>query len=369
MLHLLLRLERCLWHVRHLVHERGTVGGSSSHQSILLRGGDLLLLCRLLGGFLLQLRTGPHGDSADPWVVEGRPRRAALVPTLAAVLVLAIAAGGAALGTSGGGLGRGRCRGGAALGSSGDEHRRGCWGQVGLVGSELLKEQIVAHVVEGRERSGLLEQGHHVAVLLVEAAQDIQNQGAVLDDLTQVPKIICHLLHALTVIGDREIALLEEAKLGVELKRASFTVAAELLIDAQPGDPRGVIPNADRLHQIGVEGAEKPRADHGVHASPSRGGRGGVEEDMIIEGIAFQSEEHQISPPVVVGGEGFQDNRHECSDVLDGGCLGVKVGDGGSLKDGIGIAVDVVVHRWWRLRAASSRSAAAAAAMRSRRGI
>jgi len=162
--------------------------------------------------------------------------------------------------------------------------------------------------------------------------------------------------------------LLEEAKLGVELKRASFTVAAELLIDAQPGDPRGVIPNADRLHQIGVEGAEKPRADHGVHASPSRGGRGGV-EDMIIEGIAFQSEEHQILPPVVVGGEGFQDNRHECSDVLDGGCLGVKVGDGGSLKDGIGIAVDVVVHRWWRLRAASSRSAAAAAAMRSRRGI
>jgi len=61
---------------------------------------------------------------------------------------------------------------------------------------------------------------------------------------------------------------------------------------------------------------------------------------VVVEGVAFQGEEHKVAPPVVVGGEGLEDDRHQGADVLDGGSLGVEVGDGGSLEEGVRIAVD-----------------------------
>jgi hypothetical protein len=44
---------------------------------------------------------------------------------------------------------------------------------------------------------------------------------------------------------------------------------------------------------------------------------------MVGEGVAFQCEEHKITPAIVVGGEGVRNNGHKGVDVLDTRGLGM----------------------------------------------
>ena len=66
--------------------------------------------------------------------------------------------------------------------------------------------------------------------------------------------------------------MLKEAKLGIELERVSLAVPTEHIFSAKPGEPSRVHEHEDRLHQVGIEGAKQPGADHGVHKAPGRGG-------------------------------------------------------------------------------------------------
>ena len=95
-----------------------------------------------------------------------------------------------------------------------------------------------------------------MAVPFVQATQNVQHQRVIMYDLAWVAKIIRHVLHALAVVRDGEIALLEEVKLSIELERASLTVPSEQIFNAKPGEPGRVGAHADRLNQVVVESAE-----------------------------------------------------------------------------------------------------------------
>lgn len=55
-----------------------------------------------------------------------------------------------------------------------------------------------------------------------------------------------------------------------------------------------------------------------------------IEEDMVDKGVLLETEQHQVVPSVVVGGQGIEDHWHKGVDVLDTRSLSVEVGDDGS---------------------------------------
>jgi hypothetical protein len=96
------------------------------------------------------------------------------------------------------------------------------------------------------------------------------------------------------------------------VKHPCFTIAEELTPDGEPCAARRAAALADAVHEVDGDGAEDPREDDGIHAAPSRkAGEDHVEEDVICKCIALQREENKVTPSVVVGGEGVQDNGHE----------------------------------------------------------
>jgi hypothetical protein len=67
-----------------------------------------------------------------------------------------------------------------------------------------------------------------VAEALVQAADDVEDEGAVSDDLTKCREIIGHLLQPAAVVGDGELALDEVAELCLQVDGASLAVPEEL---------------------------------------------------------------------------------------------------------------------------------------------
>jgi hypothetical protein len=63
-----------------------------------------------------------------------------------------------------------------------------------------------------------------------------------------------------------------------------------------------------------------------------RGGRS-VEEDVVLEGEAADSEQELLAPSSVRAGGGIEDDGDEAADVLNSGGLGVEVQNGGSLVE------------------------------------
>jgi len=51
---------------------------------------------------------------------------------------------------------------------------------------ELFKLEIIVDFIERRERTGPLQEGLHVVILGVETTKDIEDEGAVSDDLTKI---------------------------------------------------------------------------------------------------------------------------------------------------------------------------------------
>jgi len=86
-----------------------------------------------------------------------------------------------------------------------------------------------------------------VAEALVEAADDVEDEGAVGDDLAEGREIICHLLHLAAVLGDVEVALDEVAKPRLQLNGAGLPIAEELRLDGEPSVPGSGAPGGDDL--------------------------------------------------------------------------------------------------------------------------
>jgi hypothetical protein len=169
----------------------------------------------------------------------------------------------------------------------------------------------------------------HELKTFIEAAPDVQHQGAVIDGLTKIGKSVCHSLHLAAELVDGEGALCEVAELSVEQHGAGFTVVQELLLDAEPSSPsRDPVALVDDVQELGGDGVEEPRHNHVVHARPGwvNEDRGGA-EDMVLQGKAAEDEEEMAAPLGVVGGLQVQNNRNQVFDVLDCSSLAVQAGN------------------------------------------
>jgi hypothetical protein len=62
------------------------------------------------------------------------------------------------------------------------------------------------------------------------------------------------------------------------------------------------------------------------------GGASSVGGDVVIEGIALESQQDEVTPVGVVHGGDIMDDWNQGLDLLDAGNLGVEADDSGCLK-------------------------------------
>lgn len=71
--------------------------------------------------------------------------------------------------------------------------------------------------MEGREGHRALVEGLHVVIVPIETTQKVEDKCAIGDGLTKILNRVCHALHPMTVLGDKEVALGEGPKGGVKV--------------------------------------------------------------------------------------------------------------------------------------------------------
>jgi hypothetical protein len=101
-------------------------------------------------------------------------------------------------------------------------------------------------MVQGGEWCSLLDEGPLVVVASAEATQKVEDEGAVEDRLTEIAEGVCHVLHPMAVLADREVLLRVNAEGCVEVERAGLSVAEKLGLE---GDP-GLVSGASRLRTM-----------------------------------------------------------------------------------------------------------------------
>jgi hypothetical protein len=94
-----------------------------------------------------------------------------------------------------------------------------------------------------------------------------------------------------------------------------LAVAEELLIKGNPkllsGAVTAALVSAGGLLEVDGDGAEQPQQDHTVHPVPVRVVEGrSVGGDMVVEGVALEGQQHEVTPSRVLGGRDAEDNRH-----------------------------------------------------------
>jgi hypothetical protein len=99
----------------------------------------------------------------------------------------------------------------------------------------------------------------HELVLLVEAAEQVQDEGPIGDRFAKVGEGVGDPLHLAAVLVDGEGPLGESAKLGVEEHDARLAVVEELLLDVKPGGAsKEAVVLVDVVQQVGGDGVENP---------------------------------------------------------------------------------------------------------------
>ena len=114
---------------------------------------------------------------------------------------------------------------------------------------------------EGRERAPTPNVTPDRCKPFVEAADDVEDESAVLNGFAEIGEVVGHTLELLAVIGDGEITLHESSELGVEDEGASLTVAQELGLDGEPSGASGgaaVAPSHDDVDEVAGEGPVEP---------------------------------------------------------------------------------------------------------------
>ncbi|XP_062229134.1 uncharacterized protein LOC133926962 [Phragmites australis] len=161
---------------------------------------------------------------------------------------------------------------------------------------------------------------------LVEASDDVEDEGVVSDVFAEVAEVLGHPLVAAAILGDGEISLLEGSKLLVGVEGAGGTIPEKLGLDGEPGDTGSGTALGDGVGEIVGDGAEEPGVDDSIHAHLVQGGgRDVVGEDVALQGELPDGEEERLAPPGVEGGGDVEEQRHEGADVLHGDGLSVQV--------------------------------------------
>jgi hypothetical protein len=104
-----------------------------------------------------------------------------------------------------------------------------------VIHRQFLQEKISLRVQERGEGTTPPEMHADGLEALIQTANEVEDEGAVGDDFTQVAQRVRHALQLLAVVGDVQIALNEVAELGVEEEGACLAVVEELGLHRAPG--------------------------------------------------------------------------------------------------------------------------------------
>ena len=97
---------------------------------------------------------------------------------------------------------------------------------------EFLEEEVGLGVGEGENGAAAAKKHPDVLEALVQPADEVKDQGAIINNLTQVSKHVRHALELLGVLGDGQITLYKVLQLGFKEQGAGFTVVEELASQA-----------------------------------------------------------------------------------------------------------------------------------------
>jgi hypothetical protein len=91
------------------------------------------------------------------------------------------------------------------------------------------------------------------------------------------------------------------------------------------------------------EGAEDPCHHNAIQPSPIDGQTSDIGEDIVVQGVSMKCEKDEITPPLVVGRRGFQNDCDHRSYVLDVGSLRVQVHGKGGVGGGAGVDKVIII--------------------------
>jgi len=214
------------------------------------------------------------------------------------------------------------------LGRGGESGGRG---GLSILQGEFLKNEVVTSLEEGGEGPTAPKKGPDVSEALNEAADDVEDEGALGDDFAEGPKVVCHLIEMAAVLGDGEVALDKSSKLCLKLDGACFPVPENLGLDGEPSLPSGGALGGEFFGEVVGESAEDPGLQHTVHPCPVRREDRSIEMNVILEGELAEGQQKLITPVVEVTGVDAEDDRDETPDVGDDNRLGVELQEGGGL--------------------------------------
>ena len=123
---------------------------------------------------------------------------------------------------------------------------------------ELRKEEVGLGTDVGGEGAPATKVHADSLEPLAEATNDIKNEGAVADGLTQVYKHVGHAFHLLVVLGYGQITLREDMKLGYKEQSVRLAVAEELGFHNNPSIVGSGVPCGDGGGEIVSDGDDDP---------------------------------------------------------------------------------------------------------------
>jgi hypothetical protein len=202
---------------------------------------------------------------------------------------------------------------------------------------ELLQDQVIPNLQEGREWRVAPYDGAEVLKTQVQAAKDVEDENPIVDRRPEVGQSIRHVLELAAVLAHGEITLHKVTEGSIKVKGALLAVTEKLVLDSLPQMAHSGTTFLNHLMELWGDRVADPVEDDAVHPAPAQiGGRSDVRVDVVEEGVALEDHHHQVTPAGVGGGGGVEDDVHEGEDVESGCCLEVKTGDDSLLIGGRG---------------------------------
>jgi len=162
---------------------------------------------------------------------------------------------------------------GGALAATGAGEEGGGGGSLGH--GQLLNLKISSDLQEAGQGVGAAKVEADGFEPFVEAADDVEDEGAVGDGFAEVAEILRLALVEQTVVSDGEVALTEVAEVGVGVQGARRLIPEKLGLDGEPNVAGRGVTLGDGVGEVVGDGAEKPSPHDAVHPDPVGGGGNG----------------------------------------------------------------------------------------------
>jgi hypothetical protein len=99
---------------------------------------------------------------------------------------------------------------------------------------DLLQDQFILDLEEGRERRVVRDDGSKMIVPLVQPSKNVEDKIAIGDHTNEIVKGVNHAHHLATLVTHREVTLDEVAEHGIKVKHTHLAIADELVLEHEP---------------------------------------------------------------------------------------------------------------------------------------